>query len=207
MAVSVVSFSFSRAAQPEAQGPTLLTFSTASYPQLVWSPYSIGVPEGPFDRVWLSLPYLVYNSSDLQLIRGPKGPLHRAFSITSYQQLLWTPTHWLHVFTELYNSLTSTQLPTQSLEWHVWSSSSGNNCHAVQRSLSSGSSVYECIMGFLPCPISSAKFAHAISFDYWPLECVTSFRRITLEWHVWPGQRSKYNIGIVGCMFVDICGF
>ena len=44
-----------------------------------------------------------------------------------------------------------------SLEWHVWSSSSGNNCHAVQRSLSSGASVYECIMGFLPCPISSAK--------------------------------------------------
>ena len=35
-----------------------------------------------------------------------------------------------------------------SLDWHVWSSSGGNNCHAVQRSLSSGASVYECIMGF-----------------------------------------------------------
>ena len=35
-----------------------------------------------------------------------------------------------------------------SLEWPVWSSSSGNNCHAVQRSLSSGASVYESIMGF-----------------------------------------------------------
>ena len=32
----------------------------------------------------------------------------------------------------------------------------------------------------LPCPISSAKSTHAISFDYWPLECVTSFRCITL---------------------------
>ena len=31
-----------------------------------------------------------------------------------------------------------------------------------------------------PCPISSAKSTHAISFDYWPLECVTSFRCITL---------------------------
>ena len=31
--------------------------------------------------------------------------------------------------------------PTQSLEWHVWSSSSGNNCHAVHRSLCSGASV------------------------------------------------------------------
>ena len=46
-----------------------------------------------------------------------------------------------------------------SLEWPVWSSSSGNNCHAVPRSLSSGASVYECIMGFfLPRPISSANF-------------------------------------------------
>ena len=32
----------------------------------------------------------------------------------------------------------------------------------------------------LPCPISSAKSTHVISFDYWPLECVTSFRCITL---------------------------
>ena len=32
----------------------------------------------------------------------------------------------------------------------------------------------------LPCPISSTKSTHAISFDYWPLECVTSFRCITL---------------------------
>ena len=45
----------------------------------------------------------------------------------------------------------------------------------------------------LPCPISSAKSTHAISFDYWPLECVTSFRCITLEWHVYSGRRSKYN--------------
>ena len=46
-----------------------------------------------------------------------------------------------------------------SLAWPVWSSSSGNNCHAVQRSLSSGASVYESIMGFfLPRPISAANF-------------------------------------------------
>ena len=46
-----------------------------------------------------------------------------------------------------------------SLEWPVWSSSSGNNCHPVQRPLSSGASVYVSIMGsFLPRPISSANF-------------------------------------------------
>ena len=51
------------------------------------------------------------------------------------------------------------------LEWPVWSSSSGNNCHAVQRSLSSGASVYESIMGFI---FTSSHFIsqfppHAIS--------------------------------------------
>ena len=46
-----------------------------------------------------------------------------------------------------------------SLEWPVWLSSSGNNCHAVHRSLSSSASVYECTMEiFLACPISSANF-------------------------------------------------
>ena len=46
-------------------GPALcwmMAFFTASYQQLLWSPNSIGVPEGPFDRVWGSLPHLVYNS-------------------------------------------------------------------------------------------------------------------------------------------------
>ena len=40
------------------------------------------------------------------------------------------------------------QSPTQSLEWHIWSSSSGNNCHAAHRSLSSGASVCDCTVGF-----------------------------------------------------------
>ena len=75
------------------------------------------------------------------------GLLYHILSLTRL-----TPTVWLPVLTELYNSSTSTQSPTQSLEWHVWSSSSGNNCHAVQRSLSSGASVYECIMGFYLVP-------------------------------------------------------
>ena len=39
------------------------------------------------------------------------------------------------------------QLPP-SLEWCVWSSSSGNNCHAVHRSPSSSASVCDCIVGF-----------------------------------------------------------
>ena len=120
--------------------------------------------------VWLSLPHLVSNSNCL------------------------TPTVWLLVLTELYNSSTPTQSPTQSLEWHVWSSSSGNNCHAVQRSLCSDASVYECIMGFFTLShfVSHARLRDFLS--WLPLECITSFRCITLEWQVWPGWRSKYNI-------------
>ena len=161
MAVSVVSCSFSRAAQPvgpEAHsagcGLSLLHLVTNG------SPNTIGVPEGPFGWVWLSLPHLVSNS-----VRSLTVWLLSWLSYIIVQRLL-----------NLWNGMF--------------------DCHAVQRSLSSGASVYECIMGILPCPISSAKSAHAISFDYWPLECVTSFRCITLEWHVCPGRRSKYNKGI-----------
>ena len=67
---------------------------------------------------WLSLPHLVSDFS------GPQLP-----------DFLSSPSYII------------VQSPTQSLEWHVWSSSSGNNCHAVQRSLSSGESVYECNHG------------------------------------------------------------
>ena len=45
-----------------------------------------------------------------------------------------------------------------SLEWHVWSSSSRNNCHAVHRSLSSGASLCSGTENFfLSCLILSAK--------------------------------------------------
>ena len=92
-----MSFLFSRAAQPEARGPTLLG----------------------------------------------AGFLYRVLSPTGLQ------THWFPVFTKLYNSSIAHSI---SLECHVWSSSSGNNCHAVHRSLSSGASVYDCTMGFYLVP-------------------------------------------------------
>ena len=83
---------------------------------------------------WLSLPHFVSNSSDLQLT-----------------DFLSTPSYII------------VQSPTQSLEWHVWSSSSANNCHAVHRSLSSGCICLWVYHGILPCPILSSKPAYAIS--------------------------------------------
>ena len=77
------------------------------------------------------------------------------------------------------------QSPTQSLEWHVWSSSSGNNCHAVHRSLSSDVSVYDCTTGFYLVPFCQPS-------PPTPMEYATS---ASLEWHVWPGRRSIYNTG------------
>ena len=86
----------------------VLVFSTTSYHQRVskttggptlLTSNSIGGPEGPFGLVWLSLPHLVSNS--VYFLSSP-----------SYI-IVQSPT----------------QSPTQSLEWHVWSSSSRNNCH------------------------------------------------------------------------------
>ena len=125
---------------------------------LVLQGCSTGGPGAQFSAGWwLYFLHLITNWSP-KLHRGSGGPLLPGVAFPTN-----SPTHWLPVFIVLSNSSTPTQSPTQSLEWHVWSSSSGNDCHAVQRSLSSGASVYECTMDFLPCPISSAKPAYAIS--------------------------------------------
>ena len=122
---------------------------------LVLQGCSTGGPEVHSAVCRLSLPYLVSNSSVLQ-------------------------THWLPVLTELYNSSIDHSI---SLEWHVWLSLSGNNCHAVHRSLSSGASVYDSTMGFYLVPYCQPS-------PPTPMEYATS---PSLEWHVWPGRRSIYN--------------
>ena len=80
--------------------------------------------------------------------------------------------------------------PTQSLEWHVWSSSSGNNCLAVHRSFSSGASIYDCTAGFYLVPYCqpSPPTRFLPITGHWNVSLLLS-----LEWHVWPGRRSIYN--------------
>ena len=87
-----------------------------------------GVSRTPSAGWWLCLRNLHSNSSDLQL-----ADLQLADFLFSQSYIIVQ---------------SPTQSPTQSLEWHVWLSSRGNNCHAVHRLLSSGASVYECTMGF-----------------------------------------------------------
>ena len=78
-----------------------------------------------------------------------------------------------------------------SLEWHVWLSSGGNNCHAVHRSLSSSASVCDCNAGFYLVPYCQPS-PPTRSLP------ITGHRNVSLppslEWHVWLGRRSIYNI-------------
>ena len=99
MAVNVVSFSFSRCSTG-GPGPTLLGdgFLYCILSATLWSPNSIGVPEGPFGRVWFYLPHLVYNSDSNSTA---------------------TPTVLTSVLTELYNSSTPSRSLTLSLKSHV----------------------------------------------------------------------------------------
>ena len=151
MATSVVSFSFSRAAQPEPWGPSLLG---AGFLYRILSPTGLQthwgsrwplLPGGGFLYHILSPTSLVPNSSDLQLNRGSQRP---PLPGGGFLYHIFSPIHLFSNSSDLqltdFLSLPSyiiVQSPTQSLEWHVWSSSSGNNCHEVHRSLS----LFRCI--------------------------------------------------------------
>ena len=111
----------------------------------------------------LSLCHLLSIFSGPQLLRAQR-PLRPdvAFPTTSRLQLrpifnstrryghVSTPSQFLPISGDR-----DVSLPL-SLEWPVWSSSSGNNCYAVQRSLFSGASLCSGTVGPSPCPILSA---------------------------------------------------
>ena len=167
MAVNIVSFSFSWCSTG-GPGPTLLC-------------------DG-FLYCILSATFLVP-----KLHRGSRGPPQPgvAFPTTSrlspYPTLLQLPL--ASVLTELYISST----PTRSLKSHVWSSSSGNNCHAVQRSLSSGASVYESIMGFFSLSHFVSQFPPTRFLLLTAIGMCHFLPVHHLEWHFGPGRRSIYN--------------
>ena len=127
---------------------------------------------------------------------GAGFPYHIS-SITPSPTVTTTRTVLTSVLTELYNSSTPTRSPTRSLKLHVWSSSSGNNCRGVHRSLSSGASVYESIMGFF----SLSHFVSQYPPTRFPLLTAIGMCHFLpvhhLEWQFGPGRRSKYNIFIV----------
>ena len=144
--------------------PTLMAVSVVSF---LFSWCSTGGPAAQLSAGWwLSLLHLISIFSGPQPIRAQMAPLAWCGfpdHISSITPSL-TGTVLTSVLTELYNSSTPTRLPTRSLKSHVWSSSSGNNCQAVHRSLSSDASVYECTMGiFYFVPFHHPISAHTIS--------------------------------------------
>ena len=125
--------------QPEAQRPTLLGDGFL-YCILSASSLDPNSSEPQAPSAWCGFPYHISSITppdlqlELQLLRGPKAPsawygftYHSSSSTLSNS----SATPLTSVLTELYNSSTATQSPTRSLKSHVWSSSSGNNCHAV----------------------------------------------------------------------------
>ena len=85
MAISVVSFSFSRAAQPGGLRPTSLG---AGFLDCILSPtglQTLGVPWAPSARWWLSLPQLISNSSDLQLTDFLSSPSYIIVQSPTYR--------------------------------------------------------------------------------------------------------------------------
>ena len=128
----------------------VMAFFTAYYQHLPWTPTHQG-PFGPVGLMWLSLPHLrpISNCNSSGAPRVPSAWCGFPYHISSLplSNSNWNWECLISVLTELYNSSTATQSPTRSMKSHVWSSSSGNNCHAVHRSLSSGASANECTMG------------------------------------------------------------
>ena len=168
MAVSIVSFSFYMAAQPEHSNPIcwVLAFLTTS--RLSPSPTLLNSATGVLNSTVLfsiRRPYIIF--------KLPRGDMD-------------TPPQLLPI-----SGGRDVSLPF-SLEWPVWSSSSRNNCHPVKRSLSSGASAYESIMGLF---FTSSHFISQFPPTRFPLITAIRMRHFLpvhhLEWHFWPGQKVK----------------
>ena len=141
------------------------------WPSLLCLSCSLGLlnrrPRAHSAGCWLSLLHLISIFSGPQTPPGFQRvpsvgcgfPYHISFptvwNSTGNSTQTRTPTLWLAELnwnrnsTQLYNHLA----PTRSLKLNVYSSSSRNNCYAVQRSLSSGASLYSGTVGPSPCPI------------------------------------------------------
>ena len=162
-----------------SRSPWLLNRSTGVHSAGCWLSLlhlaSLRLQLSRFNSTVLNCP-LLFNSSDLYYLQTP----------TRWYGHASTPPQFLRY---LAIGMCHFRL---SLEWPVWSSSSGNNCHAVQRSLSSGASVYESIMGFF---FNSSHFISQFPPTRFPL--ITAIRMChflpvrNFEWYFWPGQKVK----------------
>ena len=140
----------------------VMAFFTASYQHLLWTPNSIGVPEGPLGRVWLSLPLLVQLRTPtlLELLLELSWLLSWLSYIIVQRPLDRPLDLWNCMFHRHPAEITVMQFRGHSLP--------------VRLSM-------RVSWDFLACPILLANFRPRNFFSQLPLECVTSFRCITLN--------------------------
>ena len=174
MAVNVVSFSFSRAAQPEAQGLTLLGdgFLYCILSATSLDPNSIGA-SSPFGLVWLFLPHLVYNS-----VRSLTG----------------TATLWLLSWL----SYIIVQRPLSRLH-DLWNRILDRHQAEITVMQFTGHSLP--VHQSMSVPWEFFTSSHFISqFPLMRFPLITVIRMCHFfpvhqsEWHFWRGRRPKYNI-------------
>ena len=181
MAISAVSFLFSSAAQPEAQGLSFLLSAgflyhilslTSLIPNSLTS-NSIGGPEGPFGLVWLSLPHLASNSYNFQLsdfLSWPsyiivQRPLNRSLN-------LWNGTFDRHQAEITVMQFRGHSLPVHQSMSVSWAFTLSHFVSQIrQRDFFRSRAIGMC--HFLP--------VHHFGMAFWP------------------GRRSKYNTIEVGC--------
>ena len=169
MAVSIVSFSFSRAAQPDVQGLSFLLSASFLYHILSSTsldPNSIGGSEGPFGLAWLSLPLLV----SLQLISNFLSWL----SYILVQRPLYRPLNlWNGMFDRHQAETSVMQFTGHSL--------------VVHQSISVLWDFFT--LSHFISQIPPTRFLSITG--HWDVSL--PFLCITLEWHICPSRRSKYN--------------
>ena len=167
MAVSVLSFSFSRAAQPEAQGLSFLLDDAFLYCILSptsLDPNSIGGPEPlrpgvafpTISRLLLQLTDFLSSQSYIIVQR----PLYRPLNL------------WNGMFDRHQAEITVMQFTGHSF--------------LVHQSMSVP-------WDFLPCPILSANICPRDLFRLLAIGMCHFLPVHHFEWHFWPGRRSKYN--------------
>ena len=142
---------------------------------------------------WLSLPTLVYLRRQLYCLSSTLLACPQLSSIRRPYITFKLPRGDMDTPPQLLpiSSDRDVSLPL-TLECPVWSSSGGNNCHAVQRSLTFGASVYESIMGLF---FTSSHFISQFPPTRFPLTTATRMCHFLsvhhLEWHFWPGPKVK----------------
>ena len=145
----------------------MLAFFTASYQHLLWTPNSIGVPEGPLGRVWLSLPHLVSNCLELswQLHSPPGRRTQLNYIIVQRPLDLWNRMFNRHQAETTVMQFRGHSLPVRQsmrVSWDIFTSS-----HFISQ--------------FPPTRfplITAIRMYHFLPVHH-------------LEWHFWPGQKVK----------------